>query len=88
MMRKLLSVSLLIATLLALYNVYGDNTELVKQAETLACNGTCVRLLRAQRTPIAQSFTFQTSVQPLRTAEVNCERAMLLVGSFSCSLVR
>jgi hypothetical protein len=87
MIRKVISALLLLATLVALYNVYGDNADLVKQAESLACNGSCVRLLRAQRTPLAQSFTFQTSVQPLRTIEVRCERALLLVGSFACSAV-
>src|SRR5690349_9177118 len=67
---KVVSALLLLVTLLALYNVYGDNTELVKNAETLACGRACVRLLEAQRTPLGQRFKFQTSVQPARTLDV------------------
>jgi hypothetical protein len=85
MLSKLLSASLLVATLLALYNVYGDNTELLARAEQLACGTRCVRLLRAQRTPIEQSFTFQTSLQPARTLEVHCRRALYLVGDYACN---
>lgn len=85
MMAKLLSVAFLLATILALYNVYGDNTELLARAERLACGTRCVRLLRAQRTPIEQSFTFQTSLQPARTLDVNCRRALLLVGDYACN---
>ena len=85
MIRKVVSALLLLATILALYNVYGDNTELVKRAEGLACGGKCVRLLRAQRTPIEQSFTFQTSLQPTRTLEVRCQRALLFAGDYACS---
>ena len=85
MMGKVLSVLLLLATLLALYNVYGDNTELLAHAERLACGGPCVRLLRAQRTPIEQSFTFQTSLQPTRTLDVRCQRALLLIGAYACT---
>ena len=85
MLGKVVSALLLLVTLLALYNVYGDNTELVKNAETLACGHACVRLLEAQRTPLGQRFKFQTSVQPARTLDVHCERALLLVGDYACS---
>lgn len=85
MIRKGLSAVLLLATVLGLYNVYGDNAELVKRAEALACgDAPCVKLLRAERTPVKQSFTFQTSLRPAKTRDVSCERAFLLVGSFSC----
>lgn len=83
-MGKLLSGLLLLATVAALYNVYGDNAALVSQAESVACGGTCVRLLRAERTPIRQSFTFQTSVRPAASREVHCTRALLLVGGYRC----
>jgi hypothetical protein len=84
--RAALTASLLLATVLALYNVYGDNAELVRTAEVLACNDApCVRLLRAERTPVKQSFTFQTKLSPPQTREVSCERAFLLVGSFACN---
>jgi hypothetical protein len=85
MIAKTASVLLLLATLLSLYNVYGDNAELVQRAEALACGGApCVKLLRAERTPIEQSFTFQTSLVPPRTRSVRCARAALLVGTFTC----
>lgn len=85
MMGKVLSVVFLLATILALYNVYADNTELLARAERLACGTSCVRLLRAQRTPIEQSFTFQTSLQPTRTLDVHCRRALLLIGDYACT---
>jgi hypothetical protein len=85
-LRTSLSALLLLATVLAVYNVYGDNAELVKTAEALACGSSpCVRLLRAERTPVRQSFTFQTRLSPPQTREVSCERAFLLVGSFACN---
>jgi hypothetical protein len=85
--RSSLSVLLLLATVIAVYNVYGDNAELVKTAEALACGkAPCVRLLRAKRTPIEQSFTFQTNLSPPRTRDVSCERAFLLVGDFACNM--
>lgn len=84
--RTALSALLLLATVLAVYNVYGENSDVVKTAEALACGSSpCVRLLRAERTPVKQSFTFQTSLSPPRTREVSCERAYLLVGSFACN---
>jgi hypothetical protein len=86
LVRSALSALLLLATVLAVYNVYGDNAELVKTAEALACgDAPCVRLLRAERTPVRQSFTFQTQLSPPQTRDVSCERAYLLVGSFACS---
>jgi hypothetical protein len=86
MLGKVVSVLLLVATIVAVYNVYGDNSEVQESAQRLACGKTpCVRLLRAERTPIKQSFTFQTSLQPAKTAEVHCERAYLLVGAFTCA---
>jgi hypothetical protein len=87
MIARTASVLLLLATLLAVYNVYGDNSELVRRAETLACDGgACVKLLRAERTPLEQAFTFQTSLVPARTRAVRCARAALLVGSYTCTL--
>lgn len=86
MIRKAVTVLLLVATALALYNVYGDNGEVSRRAESLACGASpCVKLLRAERSPLEQSFTFQTSLVPPRTQAVRCVRSLLLVGSFSCT---
>ena len=85
--RKLLSALLLVAASCALYNVYSDNSELLAHAQTLACGAdSCVKLLRAERTPTQQSFTFQTNLSPSRSRDVRCTRALLLVGAYECSI--
>ena len=85
MFGKVASVLLLLATIVAVYNVYGDNSDVMASAQRLACGSSpCLRLLRAERTPLKQSFTFQTRLQPAQTREVSCERAYLLVGQVSC----
>jgi hypothetical protein len=84
--RKLISVLFLLLAGLSLYNVYGDGSGAQKLAEAMACGaGGCVRMLRAERTPVGQSFTFQTSLSPPQTQNIGCSRAYLFVGDFSCS---
>jgi hypothetical protein len=84
--RKLISLLLLLLAVLSLYNVYGDGSAAQKVAEAMACGaGGCVRMLRAERTPVGQSFTFQTSLSPPQTQSIGCSRAYLFVGDFSCS---
>jgi hypothetical protein len=84
--RKAISVLLLVATLLGLYNVYAASPEVQQLAERTACgNAGCVRLLRSHRTPLGQDFEFQTSVQPQRSLEVHCARAYILIGSYDCA---
>jgi hypothetical protein len=83
--RKIITVLLLVATLLGLYNVYADNSLVQKLAEQTACgNAGCVRTLRAHRTPMGQDFEFQTSVQPQRSLEVHCARSFVLLGEYRC----
>ena len=85
MIRTLISVVLLVATVLGLVNVYGDDTETQQAAQRLVCGDKpCVRLIRAERTPIARNFTFQTQVNPPRTHAVECRRSLLLVGEYEC----
>jgi hypothetical protein len=87
--KRAVSVLFLAASALTLYNLYGNNDAVVRQAEGVACGGKpCVRLIRAERSAFAQSFTFQISVQPPATASVRCERAYVLLGAYSCSAVR
>jgi hypothetical protein len=84
--RKVISVLLLVATLLGLYNVYAESPEVQQLAERTACGGAgCVRLLRSHRTPMGQDFEFQTAVQPQRSLEVHCARAYLLLGNYDCA---
>lgn len=70
----------------AVYNVYGDNTEVSNQAETVACGkqGCAVRKLEEHRNALAQRFVFQTSVSPLKTQEVKCTRVLVLFGEYTC----
>lgn len=86
MIRKVISVLLLVATLLGLYNVYAESPEVQRLAEQTACGNTgCVRLLRSHRTPMGQDFEFQTSLQPQRSLEVHCARAYILLGGYDCA---
>lgn len=86
MIRKLISVVFLLLAALSLYNVYGDGSAAQELAERMACGADgCVRVLRAERTPVGQSFTFQTSLSPPRTQSIGCSRAYVLVGDFDCS---
>jgi hypothetical protein len=85
LLRRSVSVICLGASALVLYNLYGDNSETVRLAETVACGKSCVRTLRAERSAFSQSFVFQTSVQAQASQAVRCERAYWLVGPYSCA---
>ena len=85
--RPLVAILCIGVTALGLINVYGDNTEVLAQAERLACEGRqqCTgRMTRMSRTPIGQSFTFQTDVKPPTLVEVDCNRSAYLFGEWSC----
>jgi hypothetical protein len=85
--RPLISLTLIGATVLGLINVFGDNSELQKQAETLACTGkeNCTaHLTQASRNPIAQSFVFTLSDKASGSVTVDCHRSLYLVGEYGC----
>lgn len=84
--RTSISVFFLSATALALYNTHGDNTELIAEAETLACQGRCIKLVGMERTPIGQAFTFQTSLERQTTVHVTCRRTFYLLGPYQCQV--
>jgi hypothetical protein len=85
--RALVSLVFLVGAGLSVYNVYGDGSGAQKLAEAKACGATgCIKLLRAERTPIGQSFTFQTGMSPPKTRRVKCDRAYVLVGDFDCAV--
>jgi hypothetical protein len=87
--KRVISLLFLAASALTLYNLYGNNDAVVARAEALACNGKpCVRLIRAERSAFGQSFTFQISVRPPATADVECERAHVVVGAYACTPLR
>jgi len=90
---RLLSILLLTGTALGLYNVYSDNTDVRAMAERAACaDSPCAaKIMRESRSPLSQSFTFQTRLEeprkPTREAsvDVECRRAMYLFGEYRCS---
>lgn len=80
--RLILNGALLLLSAFGLYNVYGDNTEVVQQAKELVCEDCEPHLMQMSRTPIGQTFIFQTEGSSPLT--VRCQRALLLLGSYSC----
>jgi hypothetical protein len=80
-------------TALGLRNVYGDNADVVKLAQTAACgSGDCsFNTLRQERSPFSQSFGFQVRVTEKgrergATADVECKREYVLVGDYKCAM--
>jgi hypothetical protein len=80
-------------TALGLANTYGDNADVVKQAERVACGGdNCsFQKLREERSVLAQRFTFQVeltekgkAVRKSASADVECKRAYVLLGAYAC----
>jgi hypothetical protein len=92
--RPVLSLLLLAATALGLYNVYGDNSEVQSMAKQVACGGhECqTQLTRVERTPIGQSYDLVAGQKgpsgPSTTVTVSCRRAYFLVGAWSCQADR
>lgn len=86
------SLLLLGATGLGLYNVYADNKEVVALAERAACGerACSAKVTRESRSPISQSFTFQTRlvekgrIDRSASVDVDCQRAFFLVGAYAC----
>lgn len=89
---RVLSLLLLAATALGLYNVYSDNKDVVALAERSACGerDCSTKVTRESRTPISQSFTFQTRlvqkgrIERNASVDVECRRAFFLLGEYSC----
>lgn len=91
--RSFLSFALLAGTALGLYNVYADNTELKVAAERVACAGRecSSKITRESRSPLSQSFTFQTQLVEKgksgrgASVDVECKRAFVLLGEYACT---
>ena len=87
LVRPLISVLILGATALGLYNVYGDNTEVVSMAKQAACGDEpkCSADMRSQgRHAFAQTFTFQTNLKGQSSVDVACTRSLYLIGAYTC----
>jgi hypothetical protein len=90
--RPVFAVICIAVTAAGLMNVYGDNADVMKQAERLSCGGEdcAVTVTRVERGPISQSFTFQTRItergKPASgsTVDVTCKRAFWFVGDYEC----
>ncbi len=82
-----ITVFCFVGSFAALYNVYSDNTELRQRAEAIGCGEaqSCAKMLGEQRTPFAQTFTFQVETNKSETAIVKCERALILFGDYGCN---
>jgi hypothetical protein len=82
--RPLVFVICLAVTAAGLVNVYGDNSEVQSSAEREACGGqNCTpRLLRMERSPFRQAFSFQTDRDS--TVDVSCKREYVLLGEYGC----
>ena len=87
LVRPLISVLLIGATALGLYNVYGDNAEVVAMAKQVACSEQpkCTADLQsAERHAFGQAFTFRTNLKGESTVGVTCKRSLYLVGPYAC----
>jgi hypothetical protein len=89
--RPVLSILIVAATALGLYNVYGDNSAVISQAEKVACGGEkcSFTMTRQERSAFSQGFTFQTTLEQkggkrTETIDVSCARSAVLVGDYSC----
>lgn len=92
-LRNAFSVLLFAGTALGLYNVYGDDTAVRALAEKSACAGRPCKatVTRESRSPITQSFTYQTELTEKgkqhrgASVDVTCQREFFLVGEYHCT---
>ena len=76
------TVLLLVASGFAIYNVFGDPTEVQAQAKSLACaDGNCT-ITRFERSPFSQNY--EITLKNGKTTAVVCRRAAILVGAYTC----
>jgi hypothetical protein len=87
-----LGILLAVASAIGVYNVVSDNTEVERLAQEAACGGgpgkaaqlgCAARKTMMERTPIAQTFEFDTTKKHVT---VRCSRSFLLVGEYACEL--
>ena len=83
LIRPLISILIIGATLLGLYNVYGDNSDVVVLAKIVACGDPDCKATKTHeaRYPFTQGFTFQTKKG---SVDIRCARSLYLLGEYSC----
>jgi len=84
--KKLVAVVCIGGSALAIYNVNFDVAPLQSQAEATACDGKPCQLISMERRPHVQTFRFHIR-DSKSTATVECTRALLLLGDYSCEKV-
>jgi hypothetical protein len=88
--RPIISILLVSASVLGLINVYGDNADVLTQAKLLACGGAeCpTQLTQIERSPFAQTFHLVAEENAKKrlsvTHVIKCQREQVLFGSWHC----
>ncbi|MCA9598965.1 MAG: hypothetical protein KC776_36895 [Myxococcales bacterium] len=83
--RPIISLCLIGVTVLGFMNVYGDNTEVIRMSEDLACSGQdkCDAKIREMaKNPLWHTYRY--SVPKVGDVTVQCQRSLYLVGEYSC----
>jgi hypothetical protein len=76
------TVLLLVASGLAVYNVFGDATEVQAQARAVACADGACTITRFERSPFSQNY--EITLKNGKTTNVVCRRAAVLAGPYEC----
>ena len=78
----LLTASCLALSVVSLYNVYSDNSEVEAYAKDLACPpGKACQLAKLDRNPFGESLEYRTEKAAI---SVRCVRTALLFGAYEC----
>ncbi|HVY27557.1 MAG TPA: hypothetical protein VHB79_13455 [Polyangiaceae bacterium] len=93
MLRAAIVVSCLAITFLGYQNASGDNSDVIPIASRAACPTptTCsASLSQTARSSFSQDYSFQVQdgvgpKAPTRTVVVECKRALIFVGDWSCA---
>jgi hypothetical protein len=73
-------LSVVVASVLGMVNVFSDNADVVAKAKEIGCPRPC-SLTKSERTPFAQTFEFQST---LGTVGVKCIRSNIFFGDYGC----
>lgn len=93
--RPVFAIACLGLTALGLNNTYGDASEVKALAEKTACGSAqcSVKILSEARSAFKQTYGYQTSLvekgksDKNASVDVECQRAYVLVGEYSCKIV-
>jgi len=86
LLSAMLTLALIGASALGIYNVFGDATEVMRLASEAACEGQSAGcsgfMTRGERWPIGHTYDMVT---PRGTKTVKCHREYYLIGEYHCS---